>query len=81
MPIGGIRFIKEGSYSLPAAIGLAIGGVPAVLIAAYIVKSLPLTYVRWLVVVVVLYAAIMLLRSAFREKTETAPVPPGPVTE
>jgi uncharacterized membrane protein YfcA len=68
MPIGGLRFIKEGSYSLPAAIGLAIGGIPAVLIAAYIVRSLPLTYVRWLVVIVVLYAAIMMLRSATREK-------------
>jgi uncharacterized membrane protein YfcA len=82
MPIGGLRFIKESSYSLPAAIGLAIGGVPAVLIAAYIVKSLPLTYVRWLVVIVVLYAAIMMLRSAMRNKTaEPAPVRPGTVTE
>jgi uncharacterized membrane protein YfcA len=82
MPIGGLRFIKEGSYSLPAAIGLAIGGVPAVLIAAYIVKSLPLTYVRWLVVIVVLYAAIMMLRSAMRDKTvQPAPVRPGTVTE
>jgi uncharacterized membrane protein YfcA len=82
MPIGGVRFIKEGSYSLPAAIGLAIGGIPAVLIAAYIVRSLPLTYVRWLVVIVVLYAAIMMLRSAMREKAaEPVPVPSGPVTE
>ena len=35
-----------------------------VLLAAYIVKSLPLGAVRWLVVVVVLYAATMLLRAA-----------------
>jgi uncharacterized membrane protein YfcA len=69
MPICGVKFIKEGSYSLSAAVALAIGGIPAVLIAAYIVKQLPLTYVRWLVVVVVIYAAIVMLRSAMREKS------------
>ena len=42
-----------------------IGGVPAVLLAAYVVKSLPLATLRWGVVVVVLYAAALLLRSAF----------------
>jgi uncharacterized membrane protein YfcA len=72
MPICGVKFIKEGSYSLSAAVALAIGGIPAVLIAAYIVKQLPLTYVRWLVVVVVIYAAIVMLRSAMREKSSTA---------
>jgi hypothetical protein len=40
-----------------------------VLIAAYIVKSLPLLYVRWLVVVVAVYAAVMMLRS--RSTTES----------
>jgi hypothetical protein len=46
---------------------LALGGMPAVLIAALIVRSLPLTYVRWLVVVVVLYAAVTLLRASVTE--------------
>ncbi|MGQ0639201.1 MAG: TSUP family transporter [Gemmatimonadaceae bacterium] len=64
MPIGSMRFIKEGRYSLRPALGLVLGGIPAVLIAALIVKSLPVVWVRWLVVVVVLYAATMMLRSA-----------------
>lgn len=68
MPVAGARFIRKSSYNLKAALGLAIGGVPAVLIAAYIVKSLPLDYVRWLVVVVVVYTAIAMLRSAMAEK-------------
>lgn len=68
MPIGGVRFIKENSYSLPAAIVMTLSGIPAVLIAAYIVRSLPLTAVRWLVVVVVVYAALMMLRSAYVER-------------
>lgn len=67
MPVASFRFLAANRYSLGAAIGLAVGGVPAVLIAAFIVKSLPLNAVRWLVVVVVLYTSIMMLRSAVRE--------------
>ena len=47
---------REG-YSLRAALGLALGGIPGVLLAAYIVKSLDLKTVRWLVIVVVVYTA------------------------
>ena len=64
MPIGSLRFIREKSYSLRPALGLAIGGVPGVLLAAYIVKSLPLYAVRWLVIVVVVYTAITMLMAA-----------------
>jgi uncharacterized membrane protein YfcA len=64
MPIGSLKFIRHGRYSLRTSLGLGLGGIPAVLIAAYIVKSLDLTYVRWLVVVVVLFAAFSMLRSA-----------------
>jgi uncharacterized membrane protein YfcA len=64
MPVGSIRFIRRNSYHLPAAVGLAVGGIPAVLLAAYLVQSLPLGTVRWLVVVVVLYTALSMLRSA-----------------
>src|SRR5262249_39042733 len=68
MPIGSARFIQKKSYDLRAAIGLAIGGIPAVLIAALVVKSLPLSYVRWLVVIVVVYTAASMLRSAMIER-------------
>ncbi len=67
MPISGARFIHKHCYARRPALGLAIGGVPGVLIAAYIIKSLPLLYVRWLVVVVVVYTATMMLRAARRE--------------
>ena len=67
MPVGSVRFIRAGSYSLRPALGLALGGVPAVLLAAYIVKSLPLLALRWLVTGVVLYTAIAMLRSAYVE--------------
>jgi uncharacterized membrane protein YfcA len=70
MPVGTFKFVQGDRYSLRAALGLALGGVPAVLLAALVVKSLPLTAMRWLVVVVVLYAAASMLRSAFREGAE-----------
>jgi uncharacterized membrane protein YfcA len=69
MPVGGARFIRTGRYNLGAARGLAIGGIPGVIVAAYIVKSLPVFWLRWLVLAVVLYAAIQMLRSARRPKT------------
>ncbi len=68
MPVAGLRFLKAGRYGLRAALGLAIGGLPAVLVAAFIVRSLPLNAMRWLVVAVVLYAAILMLRSAAQER-------------
>jgi len=67
MPIGSLKFVRSGRYSLRAALGLGLGGVPAVLIAALVVKSMPLEYLRWLVVVVVLHAALSMLRSAVVE--------------
>ena len=67
MPAGSIRFIREDRYQLKAALGLTIGGIPGVLLAAFLVKSLPLGAVRWLVICVVVYTAGMLLRSALIE--------------
>jgi uncharacterized membrane protein YfcA len=64
MPVAGLRFIAARSYDVRAALGLALGGVPGVLIAAFIVKQLPLEWLRWLVVVVALYAAFTMLRAA-----------------
>jgi uncharacterized membrane protein YfcA len=67
MPVAGLRFVRAGGYRLQPSLGLAIGGIPGVLIAAYIVKSLDVVMLRWLVVIVVLYAAVTMLRSAYKE--------------
>jgi uncharacterized membrane protein YfcA len=68
MPVGSLKFITERAYSLRVAIGLAVGGIPGVIVAAKIVKSLDLYTVRWLVIVVVLYTAITMLYAAFSEQ-------------
>ena len=64
-------FVHKGSYSLKSALGLAVGGFPAVLIAAYIVKSLPLDTLRWGVAVVVLYTGLSMLHTAMTDPKET----------
>ena len=65
MPVAAVRFLRADAYILRPALGLALGGLPAVLVAAFIVRSLPLTTMRWLVVIVVSYAAVAMLRSAY----------------
>ena len=77
MPVGSLKFIKERAYSLRVALGLALGGIPGVIIAATIVKNLNLTTVRWLVIVVVLYTALTMLYSAFTERAEATDEKPG----
>jgi len=64
MPVASTRFVWRRVYFAPVAAGLAIGGLAGVPLAAFVVKSLPLTALRWLVIVIVLYAAVLMLRSA-----------------
>ncbi len=63
MPVASYRFIKEGAYNIKASWGIMIGGVVGVYIAAYIVKSLPLDILRWLVICVILYTSLVMLNS------------------
>jgi uncharacterized membrane protein YfcA len=65
-PLAGLRFLKSGRYAGGVCVGMTLGGVFGVLLAAYVVKSLPLAALRWLVAAVVLYAAASMLRSSRR---------------
>lgn len=68
MPVASARFIWSKAYFAPVAIGLAAGGLLGVPLAAFVVKSLPLTALRYLVIAVVFYAAVLMLRSALRSR-------------
>lgn len=70
MPVASVRFVRSGRYDRAMSIGLTVGGIPAVLAAAYLVKSMPLDVVRVLVVVVVLYTAVGLIRSGLGPKQQ-----------
>ncbi len=66
--VAAMRFVSSGRYSARAALGLTLGGIPGVLVAVWLVRSLPLDMVRWGVIVVVLYTAVTLIRSAVEER-------------
>jgi uncharacterized membrane protein YfcA len=70
MPVGSLRFIREESYSVRNALGLALGGIVGVILAVRFFATLDIRTVRWLVIVVVLYTAVMMLMSAAKETSE-----------
>lgn len=67
LPVAGLRFLRSHRFAWGPALGISLAGVIGVLIAAFIVKSLPLNTLRWLVAAVVTYAAGAMLRSAHIE--------------
>lgn len=67
------RHVQAGKIDLRIVLGIVLGGIPAVLIAAFLVKSMPVETLRWMVTLVVLYAAAVMLRSAVVERRKSAP--------
>ncbi|WP_123052678.1 sulfite exporter TauE/SafE family protein [Clostridium sp. JN-1] len=72
MPAASAKFVKEGAYDRKASMAITIFGAIGVLIAAYIVKSLPLNILKWLVLVVIVYTSIVMFKSASKKKVENA---------
>ena len=68
MPVSSVRFVRTRTYHLQATMGLALGAVPGVLLAAFVFGSWSMTAVRWLVIVVVLYTSINMLSTIRREE-------------
>ncbi len=75
MPVASSQFVRRQAYSPRFALGLTIGGLMGVPLAAFVVKSLPLDKLRWLVMAVILYAAV----SMFRSSWSATPEDPGHV--
>jgi uncharacterized membrane protein YfcA len=68
MPPASYKFIKAGAYHRKAALGMALPSIVAVLIAAFIVKSLPLDTLRWVVLVIVVYTSLNMLYSVVKKQ-------------
>jgi uncharacterized membrane protein YfcA len=68
MPVASMRFLKNEASALRPSLGLTLGGIPGVLLAVLVVKSLPLEALRWLVVIVVMFTAVSMLRSALQPR-------------
>ena len=68
MPPASAKFIKEGAYNRKASVSMAIPGIIAVLIAAFLIKSLPLNTLRWVVIVVIIYTSLVMFKSALNNR-------------
>jgi uncharacterized membrane protein YfcA len=68
MPPASVRFIREKAYNRKAAVAMVIPGIVAVGLAAFVVKSLSLDILRWVVIVVILYTSGVMLHAGFTKK-------------
>jgi len=75
IPVASLGFLRSGRFAPGVALGLTIGGVCGTALAFPLVKSLGdhLTLLRWVVIAVILYAAVTMLRSALRPHATAAP--------
>ena len=67
-PVAAIKFVKEGAYHRKVSLATNLAGVVGVLIAAYIVKELPLNILKWVVVFVIIFTSLIMFRSATKKK-------------
>ena len=67
LPSASIRYIKDQAYIRKAAITITLSGSIGVLIAAFIVKTLDVYLLTWLVIIVIIYTGITLIKSGFKE--------------
>ena len=70
IPVASLGFFKSGRFAHGPALGLTLGGIVGVLCAFPLVKAIGshLTLMRWLVIAVIIYAAISMLQSARRTR-------------
>ena len=72
MPVASVKFVREGAYNRKASLAIGILGIVGVFIAAYIVKSLPLDILRWLVIGVIFYTSMTMFKAASKSATSKA---------
>ena len=65
-----MRFIKVPQIDLRIVVGLTLGGIPAVLVAALIVKKMDVDNLRYVITVVVFYTAVVMARAAIKGRRE-----------
>lgn len=65
-PVSSVKFIKEGAYPRKASLVLSLCGAVGVFIAAFLVKSLPIETLKWLVMAVLLYTGTSMIAGAVK---------------
>ena len=77
--VAGVRIIRARPLNMALVLGMILGGIPAVLVAAFIVKSLPIAQLRWGVIAVVTYAAAVMLHAAVTAPSRAVAETPGAI--
>ena len=65
-PVSSVKFIKEGAYPRKASLVLSLCGAVGVFVAAFIVKSLPIETLKWVVMAVLVYTGASMIAGAIR---------------
>lgn len=68
VPVGSMQFIKLDSYSRKITLFTATFGALGVLVAVFVVKSLDVSMLQWIVVVVILFSAIQMIMSMMKKE-------------
>ena len=63
VPVGSMQFIKLDDYSRKLTLATSTFGVIGVLVAVFVVKSLNVSVLQWVVVAIIIYSAISMLLS------------------
>ena len=69
MPVGSFKFIREKAYAQKISWFLMLGAIPGVLVACFLVTSLPLSMLKWLVIAVVTITGFIMLYEGTKMKT------------
>lgn len=72
LPAAAIRFWKSGRFDQRTALGLTLGGVPGVLVAVYLVQEMPVYWLLWMVVGVLVYSSVTLFQASLQQQTPTS---------
>lgn len=67
----GIKFIKTGNYDRKSTLFMIIGSIFGVVIAAYIVKTLPSNILYWAAICIIYYTAVGLLLTSLKKTSTT----------
>jgi hypothetical protein len=65
-----LKFVKVPDIDLRIVVGLTLGGIPAVLVAALIVKKMDVDVLRYVITIVVFYTAAVMARAAIKGHRE-----------
>ena len=73
-PVSSVKFIKEGAYPRKASLVLSLCGAVGVFVAAFIVKSLPIETLKWVVMAVLVYTGASMIAGAMKNLGKEAKV-------